>query len=407
MAHHLHHRVPVCRRWAAVGLGVLALFAATSGAVAAPYRPTDDAVVLERLSGPVDSERRALRVLRRTLAEMPRNLDLALDLARRYLARGGAEADPRYDGYAQSALAPWWNADTPPVDVLVLRAVVHQRRHHFDRALEDLARALARRPNHAQARLTHAFVLQAVGRYDEALQDCRRLPGAVDRLVVVTCAGRVASLTGRAAAGYEAIRRAVAAAPDADPTLRLWALTTLAEIAARRGRTEVAERHFRDSLALHKRDVYLLGAYADFLLDEGRAEEAYRLLDGETRIDALLLRRAVAACRLGLDTAGPLRESLRARFAAERRRGSPLHQREDARFHLEILDRPLEALRLAEANWAVQKEPADAALLLKAAIAAGEPARAAPVAAWVQRMGLEDVVLDRLIRRLEQGEGVS
>lgn len=380
-------------------------FVVSWSAVAEPYRPKSDAEVLQRLPAPGDATQRALRHLRHALSQDPARLDLAIDLARRYIALGRAEADPRYMGYAEAALKPWWDRGTPPLEVLVLRAVVHQSRHAFDTALDDLARALERRPRHAQALLSQAFVFQAKGQYGRALQSCRRLPREAGRLVIAACAGRALSLTGQAETGYEVLRRALEASPQADARVRLWALTGLAEIAVRLGKAEAAEKHFRAALELGERDAYLLGNYADFLLDAERPEDARTLLRDGTRVDALLLRLCIAETRLARDTARRHRESLMARFEASRRRGSEVHQREEARFNLEVLARPGEALRLAEANWAAQKEPADARLVLQAALAAGQPERARPVAEWLRGLGLEDAALDALMRRLEEGQG--
>jgi hypothetical protein len=135
-------------------------------------------------------------------------------------------------------------------------------------------------------------------------------------------------------------------------------------------------------------------------LDEGRAADALALLEGETRIDPLLLRLALAEQRLG-DAA--LREHtavLQARFDAARRRGDSVHLREEARFTLHLLDRPGEALEVARRNWATQREPADARILLEAALAAGEPAAAQPVLDWLDRTGLEHVRIEALVDRL-------
>ncbi len=59
------------------------------------------------------------------------------------------------------------------------------------------------------------------------------------------------------------------------------------------------------------------------------------------------------------------------------------------------------ALQLARENWAEQREPADARVLLEAALAAGEPAAAAPVQAWLADSGLESVALRALAARLK------
>ncbi len=399
-----HARGARCLLGTAFGIVCLAALANAS-VQAAPYRPAEDAEVLERLPTANDAAQRELQSLRANLAKNPNNLTLAIDLARRYISGGRDRADPRYYGYAEAALKPWWALETPPPDVLVLRAVTHQFRHSFDLALKDLDAVLARRPDHAQALLSRAFVLQATGRYGDALRSCEALPGNVDALVAATCAGRIASLSGAADLGYALLSRAIADAPMAEVSIRLWALTNLAEIAVRLGRAEQAERHFRDAIALGQRNAYLLGAYADFLLAQGRLAAARDLLRDETQIDCLLLRLAIAEDRLGLGSAGARRAELAARFDASRRRGSQTHQREEARFNLEILDRPRDALRLAEANWAVQKEPEDAALVIAAALAAGEPERARPVAEWVRGFGLEDVAMDALIQRLDREAG--
>ena len=344
---------------------------------------------------------RELRRLRTALDSTPNDIDLALQLAKRYITLGRAEADPRYYGYAEAALKSWINLATPPVEVSVLRAVLRQNRHNFDGALDDLGQALAAQPKHAQALLTQAFVLQVQGRYKEARRSCRSLPRGVHPLVVTTCVARIESLTGKAGTGYALLRRGLANWTDANNRLRLWALTNLGEIAQRRGDLAAAEGHYRAGLDLGLRDAYLSGAYADLLLDDGRADEARDLLAGETRVDGQLLRLAVAEARLGTASAKDHEAELAARFAASRQRGSVIHRREEARFALELLQLPAEALALAIANWQVQREPADARLVLEAALAADVPDQARPVLDWLRQTGLEDAQIDKLVERVE------
>jgi hypothetical protein len=155
-------------------------------------------------------------------------------------------------------------------------------------------------------------------------------------------------------------------------------------------------------LSLARRDPYLLGAYADFLLDQDRPGEVLELLADASRIDPLLLRLALAEQRLGATGFGEHLAQLRARFDAARRRGDSVHLREEARFTLHLLDRPGEALELARRNWATQREPADARILLEAALAAGKPAAAQPVLDWLGRTGLEHVAIQALVDRLAE-----
>ena len=184
--------------------------------------------------------------------------------------------------------------------------------------------------------------------------------------------------------------------------LRVWALTILGELAGQLGDAAAAEQHFRDALALGLHDPYLLGAYADLLLDHNRPAEVVALLAGEVGIDPLLLRLTLAEQRQDAVALGEHVALLQARFEAARRRGDSVHLREEARFTLHLLERPGAALELARRNWARQREPADARILLEAALAAGEPAAARPVLDWLEATGLEHVRIKALADRLKQ-----
>ena len=82
---------------------------------AAPFVPQGPNEVLERLrERPLDSAARELRSLRATLARDPNNLAIATSIARRYIEESRAQGDPRYLGYAQAALSPWWSQPQPP-----------------------------------------------------------------------------------------------------------------------------------------------------------------------------------------------------------------------------------------------------------------------------------------------------
>jgi hypothetical protein len=93
---------------------------------------------------------------------------------------------------------------------------------------------------------------------------------------------------------------------------------------------------------------------------------------------------------------------LQERFAAARLRGDSVHRREEARFVLHLLGDAPAALALARENWAVQREPSDARILLEAAAAAGVPGAARPVLRFLARTGLEDVGLVQIVTRLQE-----
>jgi uncharacterized SAM-dependent methyltransferase len=89
--------------------------------------------------------------------------------------------------------------------------------------------------------------------------------------------------------------------------------------------------------------------------------------------------------------------ALQARFDAARLRGDSVHQREEARFELHLKQRPTRALQLAQANWLVQREPADARLLLEASRATRQDAVAQAVRDLVASQGLQDERLKGLL----------
>ncbi len=339
--------------WSVLVLGVLVIFGAPPREDDGQARPlVEDDTVLARLP-------------RRSSA--PAGDPVAV--AREALVRAGTESDPRWLGRAQAALAPWWHDPSPPHEVLVLRATLRQSQHEFEAALGDLREALRQDPADPQVWLTLAVVLQVRGELDEARASCRPLVRLASPLVATACSASVEGQLGLADPAAAALIRALDGATDEAP-VRAWALGILGELHARLGHAPEAERRFREALALTPRDAWLLGALADLLLDTQRPAEVLALLAGETAIDSLLLRLAIAEKRLG--RGGPYAVELGARHAAARARGDRTHLREEARHALEVAGDARAALALARENWTIQREPADARVLAEAERAVAE-----------------------------------
>jgi tetratricopeptide (TPR) repeat protein len=373
-------------------------------AQAAPYIPASGQQVVETVPRRGDPLQQELRRLRSQLQATPNDVALATTAARRFIALGRSETDPRYLGYAQAALAPWWTQAAPPAEVRLLRATLLQSTHHFTPALADLKAVLAADPRNAQAWLTQATVQSVQGDYTAATASCARVSGLSVELVTISCIANVGAMTGKAERSEQLLDLTLARNADAPAELKVWALTLLAEMAQRRGDSATAEARFRLALELDPRDSYLQGAYADLLLEQGRSADVLALLRGQDRIDALLLRRALALQQLGQRSAmqADVKE-LAARFDAAAQRGDTVHQREQARFELLLRGNAATALALARKNWAVQKETADIRIYLQAALQARDTGAAKPVTEWIAAHGTEDVVAARLIRQLKAG----
>ena len=378
-----------------------ALACSTAGLHAAPYIPKDGKQVVEHLPSRADPVQRELLRLRTELNKNPHDVALAATLAQRYIEQAREDGDPRYLGYAESALAPWWKLAEPPEAVLVLRATLRQSTHQFPAALVDLEQAVKRDSNNVQAWITRATVQMITGDFPAAKASCMRLYSRAPQLVVQTCLSNIANVSGQGPASYRQLAASLAAQRDVTPAIRLWVTTLLAEMAARAGDDAGAEKYFKEALALDHADSYLLAAWSDFLLDHGRAAEVVRLLQDKTRADALLLRYALALNALRSPAAAEQVDALRARFDAAMLRGDTVHQREQARFELALRNNPAVAVKLAKLNWAVQKEPADFRILAETAAASGDLAALTLVVDWLKKSGLQDQTVAPALRRLK------
>lgn len=310
-----------------------------------------------------------------------------------------ADGDPRFVGYAQAALQRWTQAEAAPA-ILVVRAMLRQYRHDFDGALADLALALQRDPENAEAHAWRAAIFMVHADYAQAAAACAALAALEDNLQAAGCSAYVEATTGRTRAAYDKLRAALAAHADAGAGARLWAYTRLAEMAERLGDATAAEAHFTAALALGREDNFLLAAYADFLLAQRRERDVIALLRERERSDTLLLRLALAARALNLPEAERHARTLGERFAAGALRGDRLHLAEEARYLLDLRGDADAALAAAAANWKSQREPRDALILLEAARAAGAPAAAAPVLDWLARSRFEHAGMRRLAAEL-------
>lgn len=382
-----------------VRLLVAAAALAVAAASAAPFVPARDADVLETLPERIDPTVARLRPLRAAATAQPKDLHAVVPFVRASIETARGEGDPRYLGQAQAALAPWWNdPEAPPIAVL-LRATIRQSLHDFEGSIADLDRLIARHPRDVQARLTRSTALTVVGRHRQAIADCEALVTSAPALVAIICRAAPESQTGRAKVAFDRLREALDAQPQIDPVIAVWGWTLAGEIAARRGDMGSAEAAYRSALAFDRRDAYLLGAYADLLVDTGRVRDAVALLASHARHDALLLRLVIASSGLDEERSrhAAWKAEMAARVDAARRRGGGVHRREEALYTLAVENDAARAVALARANFNVQREPVDARLLAAAARAARDTSGLRVVQEWQSATGLEDVALARLL----------
>ena len=379
-------------------LGALALAISAVSVHAVPRTPTQDSEVIERLPFRAgDTTARELADLRAAVAKAPADPDPAVALALRYFDLAAERGDPRFVGYAEALVGRFATQMNAPL--LVVRGMVRQYRHDFDDALADFAAALALDADLASAHAWRGAISLVQANYAAAAKECDALQRLQRTVLQAGCAGLTQAYTGNLDAAFKTLKQALATTKDKDYSL--WLHTRLGEVAAWQGQAAVAEQHYRQALALGIDDGYLLAAWSDFLLDQGRADQVIALLGKWEPVDGLLLRLALAETMLKLPAAKAHTQTLDDRFAAARLRGDTTHQAEEARFHLVLRKDAKEALRLAAENFQVQKEPRDARIVLEAALAASDPAGAKEATAWLKSSGFEGTILRGLAQQLQ------
>ena len=362
--------------------------AAQSVVPAAARIPDSNEVVLAELSAGT----RYADVSARRLARG--RIDVAIPLAQFYIQQSRLSGDLRFLGYAEAVLAPWLTQDNPRPDALVLQATLQQSRHEFAESLATLNRSLAERPNDPQALLIRATVLRVLGRYSEAAAACEQFSRLVDPRLGALCVQSLRGLSGHLQSAYAALTQI---SPQGWlNSEKSWLYSELAEMAVRLGRDQEATRWFQQDLKAAPADFYVRAAYADLLLRQGKPDEVLSLLQGQESFEPLLLRIAIAQRQLREPALGISSARLRAAFAAELQRGETVHRREQARFLLEVENQPRQSLEAARENWAVQHEPDDVLVLLRAASAAGYPTAAAPALDFIRAQNQSDARVSAL-----------
>jgi predicted Zn-dependent protease len=359
---------------AALGLSL----GSSSSGEGQPYVPASDGVVLETLTAsaparPADSLDEATAVTR------------ARELITESRRRSG---DPRLLGQAKAVLAKWWNEPTPPAEVRLLRATLKQSMHDFEGSLVDLDALVAERPDDGQAWLTRATVLTVVGRYDDALASCAHLTARP--LEQTVCAAGPRALRGELSQALESLQ---SLAGGGDAATVAWVLSVQGELLRWKGDDAEAAKVLRRSLELAPDDGYTRSLLAELELDAGRDEAVRALYTGRELNDSELLWVVLAKDETR-------RDELAGRVAANRQRGETLHRREESRYALRVEHDVTRALELAVANWAQQREVADARVLLEAAAAAKSKSAAAPGVAWLDATMLPMPALRALAKEL-------
>ena len=374
--------------------------AAVGAAFKAPYIPAGDSDVLQEVPSVTDPAVASMQGLRAQFTAQPQGLPAAIELANAYVDYSRQIGDAHFAGYAEAIIAPWMAKPLPPPGALLTQATILQYRHQFDDARVLLNKALGEDARNAQGWLTLATLDMVQGNYQAARKDCAQVTNTAGFDLGLACSGNLLSYTGQASRSLDLLGHAAGAGDKVPASYQAWIQGLMAESAERLGDWPQAESHYLNALKLLPRDNFLLVAYADFLLDRGRAKQVLRLLRDHTQSDTAFLRLALAQSALRSPEAVRYTWIMAARFEALRQRGSDYFGREEARFALQLQHDPRTALDMARRNWQVQRAPWDARVLLAAAKAANQPRAATEALEFLQQTGLEDPIVDPLAQEL-------
>lgn len=369
------------RRTGAFWLALALLCCATATAAPGPIEADfDDNAVLMTLPDAAAASSDTLYSPAALTVEIQRLIDEA--------RRSG---DPRFLGYAERLFKRHSNTQLTD-SLLVLRATLAQSLHRFESARQDLQTVLerSREPGQrAQALITLANIEIVQGNYTRAQPLCDQLTAEYPGLIAASCHAQVAARSGAPRAAYDTLAATIRSTDTTTSQQRLWAEGTLGDIAAQLGERS-AIGHWYRVLNNDPDDLYTRAQLADWHLQTKEPDHVLAITEGYEAIDTLAITRAIAMRRIDHPGAQALALQLRERFDEALWRGSMLHQRDLARFELDIEQRPKAALQHAMANWDSQREPQDTRLALRAATAAQDDTALQQLHDWLRQQNQTD-----------------
>lgn len=346
----------------------------------------DDQVVARLAAGPMTQFAGLAPLLAANRAK-PDDLDAARAAAAGLINAGRKAGNSRLVGAALGVLRPFLTTDPAP-ETLRLAAEARQYQHDFTGALALLDRAIAADPASLAAILMRSTIHLVQGDLARAQQDCQRLRDQRPDIAFL-CQSTALTMTATAPQVYQRLEGLTTTAGLLDPSLKGWALGLLGEIAMLQGNAEPAKANLQAVLADNPFALRERLMLADLLLQQGAAQAVTDLLQSAPPVDGVLIRRALAARASGDTTAAQqAQDEVAARVRQNLQLGLKAHAREDAMYFLWLAGDPAQALERAKVNWTMQHEIDDARLLIAAADAAGQPAEAISVLAWMKAQAI-------------------
>lgn len=369
------------------------------------FVPPPGQVVLPVAVHTVDGVSRDLKSAEQAWRRAPRNLDLASRYAREAFQVGMTEGDLRWFGTAKAALLPWWNEPTLTAQGHFMRGLVKQGFHDFQGGLADINAAIALDGKRAELWSWRFAIHLLWADMTAARADCEALAQRAGADEGRACLAVLAYRTGNAPAAVTELKKLVAAPDFQDGMSQDWLRFHLGEAQRTAGQYASAEATWAAHLAKRPRTHGVRLALAELLNAQGEHTQAKRWATTPAPTDALLVQQLLASQALGDADVPRLAQQVDQRMAAQTLRQDTLIERPKMVYFIQYGRDVAAGLTLAQENWAAQKEPPDALLLVQAALKLDRPQAAAPVLDWMTQTGYTDPALAALAGQLKSRLG--
>jgi len=352
-----------------------------------------------------DSSHTEVRRLREALERWridPQNIDTATSSARAAILVAIRQGDLRWLGNAKAMLKPWWEQQGIPSETLFIRALIRQGVHDFEGALSDLDAAISKDPQQPEFWAWRFAIYMVKSDIAKARKECSALGSRFGPLEQEGCDAVLLYRTGNPHSAIIALDRLFRHPNYQGQHSQEWLAFHRGEALRTAGDRNSARRVWESYLKAGVAGHGLRVALIDLLNRDGKYAEAWRINHQTPRSDALLVAAIQSAQGLKNDQERSLIAELEQRLRQQKARGDSINERPIIKYQLMIKKDAKAALRMAQASWKTEREPADALLFAEAAIQSGSPEQASALLQWQSETGYRDPDLDRLITVIRQ-----
>ena len=369
------------------------------------FVPPPGQVVLPVAVHTADGAASDLKAAEQAWRRDPRNLELAARYAREAFLVGLTEGDLRWFGIAKAALLPWWNEPVLSAQGHFMRGLVKQGFHDFEGGLADINAAIALDGNRAELWSWRFAIHLLWADMAAARADCDALGQRAGADEGRACLAVLAYRTGRAPVAVTELKKLVALPDFQSGSAQDWLRFHLGEAQRTAGQYDAAQATWAEHLAQRPRSHGVRLALVELLNARGQHAQAKRWATTPAPTDALLVQQLLASQALGDADAPRLARQVEDRMAAQALRQDTLIERPKMVYLIHHGRDVAAGLALAQENWAAQKEPPDALLLVEAALKLDRPQAAAPVLDWMAQTGYTDPALAAVAGQLKSRLG--